>query len=94
MGRTITPTFRVEYLAVRLRDGRRFRQSQAWPTKHAGRPSDDTLAGFVEVHEASTAPGGVNAHLGHELISEARVIRQSSGAVVAAYQAPAFAVAA
>jgi hypothetical protein len=92
MGRTVTPTFRIEGLARRISDGRRFPLYHAWPTKHAGRPTDATLAAYVEVAEAATLAGGVNAHLGAEQITEARVIRQSTGDVVATYRPAAFQV--
>jgi hypothetical protein len=57
----------------------------AWPTKHAGRPSDEALRAYVEGFEASTREGGVNAHLGEEFVLDARVVRQSNGEVVATY---------
>lgn len=87
---SITPTFRIEYVSIRLSDGMRFNQQQAWPTKYAGRPSDENLAKFVKVHEDSTAPGGINAHLGQEQIRSAKVIRQSNDVVVAEFDRPAF----
>lgn len=93
MGRSITPTFRLEGTAVGDADGRRFPILQAWETKYAGRPSDATLAAHVKVAEAATLPGGVNAHLGAERITTARVVRQSTGEVVATFTAPMFAVA-
>ena len=92
MGRSTTPTFRIEGTATRISDGRRFPVHQAWLTKYAGRPTDETLAAHVKVAEASTAPGGVNEHLGAERIGFARVVRQATGEVVATYTAPVFEV--
>ncbi len=64
----------------------------AWNSKHSGRPSDAALAAYVESFEASTRPGGVNAHLGPETVLSAKVIRQATGDVVATYAAPLFTV--
>lgn len=80
MGRSVTPTFRVELHVL----GSVY-TPQAWPTKHAGRPSDATLKAYVEEFEASTRSGGVNAHLGEEFVMDAKVVRQSNGEVVATY---------
>lgn len=91
MGRTTTPTFRLEVLES-TNTGRNYAFQSAWPTRHAGRPTDATLAAHVQVHEASTRPGGVNEHLGASTVTRARVIRQSTGDVVAEYHAPMFAV--
>jgi hypothetical protein len=62
----------------------------AWPTKYADRPSDATLAEYVRGHEAACEPGGVNAHLGPQHVTEARVVRQATGETVASYTAPMF----
>lgn len=83
---SITPTFRVELRVI----GSHWTPA-AWPTKHAGRPSDATLAAYVASLEASTRPGGVNAHLGETVVRTAKVVRQSTGDVVATYEAPLFA---
>jgi hypothetical protein len=80
-----TPTFRVEMKAT----GGAYTPA-AWPTKHLGRPSDSTLAAYVESFEASTREGGVNAHLGAVTVWSAKVIRQSNSQVVASYTGPAF----
>lgn len=90
MGRTTTPTFRVEINDVVLATGNRNVAQMAWDTTRAGRPNDATLAEYVSRYEASTAPGGANDHLGVTVVTTARVIRQSTNEIVAAYTAPAF----
>ena len=80
-----TPTFRVEFTAT----GPGYYTPQAWPTKDLGRPTDFTLASWVNHFEWSTQEGGVNTHLadGAEgiVILTATVIRQSTGEEVATY---------
>ena len=63
-----------------------------WDTKHAGRPSDATLKAHVERFEASCQPGGVNSHIGPLVVWSAKIIRQSTGEVIATYKGPLFAV--
>jgi hypothetical protein len=79
---SVTPTFRIEMSAT---GG--YYTPAAWPTKHMGRPSDATLASYVESFEVSTREGGVNAHLGAVTVHKATVIRQSNGEAVASYKA-------
>lgn len=86
MGTTTTPTYRVEISVF----GPFTWTAQAWATKHYGRPTDATLAAAVADIEASTRPEGVNAHLGETVVSSARVIRQATDEVVAAYRGPSF----
>ena len=96
MGRSITPTFRVEFhdnpfAAVDLG----VRNSFCWNTKSFGRPTAANLAAWREKMNASYAAGGVNEHVsegrGYVIrISAARVVRQSTGAVVAEFTAPMF----
>lgn len=85
MGRTVTPTF-----ALTLRVPGFYMTPSGWDCKRQGRPSDATLAAAVEMFEASTRPGGCNAHLGTTVVSSAKVVRQSTGDVVAEYRAAAF----
>jgi hypothetical protein len=80
MGKSITPTFRVEMKLLGSAP-----VVCSWPTKHVGRPSDTTLAQYVRDFENSTMPGGVNEHLGAEFVDSAVVIRQATGEVVATY---------
>jgi hypothetical protein len=46
------------------------------------------LRAFCERFEASTAPGGVNAHLGQTRILSAALVDQRKAAVLATYGAP------
>jgi len=43
------------------------------------------LKAYVEVFEASTQPDGCNAHIGPTKVLSARIIKQSTGQVVAVY---------
>jgi hypothetical protein len=57
-----------------------------WRTRQAGRPTTANLAAHVEAFEASTEPGGCNAHLGATRVTSARIRRnQLRGVVVASY---------
>jgi len=89
MGRTTTPTFRVEMTTVRLRDGQRFGFQLGWE-KQYGRPTGEALARFVKDFDQATAPGGVNAHLGQEQTTQAKVVRQATQEVVAEFVRPMF----
>lgn len=83
MGRSTTPTYRVEFqIASPARIGW---TPMRWDGKHLGRVSDANLAKMVKVYEDATKPGGVNAHLGETTIAAARVIRQATGDVVATF---------
>ena len=87
MGRTTTPTFRVEI------DGRRM----AWNHKDSGRATDANLERFVIVYAKSHEADGVNEHislsLGHvPYPTTARIVRQATGATVASWTAGAFQV--
>ena len=93
MGRSITPTFAVKVFVKNAETGRDlFYDLMSWPTNHAGRPTDASLAEYVRQFEASTEPGGVNAHLGREFVTSAYVKRQRTGERVATYTAPMFQV--
>jgi hypothetical protein len=66
----------------------------SWRCNQSGRPTDANLARYVEAFEASTRPGGCNAHLGEQYVSSAYVKVNSGydGQVVATYRAPMFRV--
>jgi len=83
MGRSTTPTY-VVHLTV---PGFHYTPA-AWRVKQAGRPTDANLAAYVKAFEASTEPGGVNAHLGPQTVRSAQVVRQATGEQVASYAAP------
>lgn len=85
--RSTTPTYRVETRVVDLATGKRVHYTPAaWDSKQSGRPTDANLATWCTGFEASTQPGGCNAHLGIQLIASAQVVRQATGTVVASYQ--------
>lgn len=89
MGRSVTPTFRVEVTAnVHITD-------MFWSVKQSGKPTAENAEKFRKMLNESFAPGGVNAPKGDEIvphISKVRVIRQSTNAVVAEASAPLFEV--
>lgn len=87
MGHTVTPTYRVELTTTGA-----YWTPQGWDTKRQGRPSDATLAAYVDVLERSTRYPGVNAHLGATTVVAARIIRQRDDETVAIYRRPTFEV--
>ena len=91
MGYSIAPTFRSEMDVVILATGAR----ETWTHgRWDGRATTSRVDQSVEAFEASTLPGGCNEHLGVILVRQMRVIRQSTGAVVATSSAqPMFKVA-
>jgi hypothetical protein len=86
MGRSVTPKYAVEFSGVSS-NGKPVRWTpQGWNSKQAGRPAPHTLAAFVKGYEASTLPGGVNAHLGVTRIAAAQIkLNVLGGIVVASY---------
>jgi hypothetical protein len=57
-----------------------------------GAPTDANLEQHIRAFEASTQPGGANAHLGPTTISRAWIVDQRSGFTVAGYDADMFQV--
>ena len=96
MGRSTTPTFRVEYhdnpfAPVNLGLG----TCMAWDTKGWGRPTAANLEKWRNKMNESFAAGGCNEHVsdarGYVVrISHARIVRQSNRDVVVEYAAPMF----
>lgn len=87
MGKSTTVTYRIEM------DGCTPMQ---WKREH-GRPTDENLAVYVRHYAKSLELGGVNQHVSLALgyvpyPNWAKVIRQSSGKVVAEWKAGAFQV--
>lgn len=85
MGKTITPTYRLEMYE------RGHRSSMAW----RGKPSNKALAKWIHKYIQSLKVGGVNQHLslskGYMPIpNRAHILRQRTGEVVAFWQAPKF----
>jgi hypothetical protein len=62
----------------------------AWRCKQSGRPTEANLTAYIEAFEASTRPGGANAHLGEQRVTSAYIkVNEYNGRTVAKYQAPA-----
>jgi len=92
MGRSVTPTFRAEVKG----SGWNF-DMFGWDCKINGRPSQMTVDHYRRSLNESFQPGGVNFHVSDSRgviahISTVRVIRQSTGEVVAESNAPLFEV--
>jgi hypothetical protein len=86
MGRITTPKYAVEFFEVHTASGPTHWTPMGWNSKQAGRPTPANLAKFIDGYEASTRPGGVNAHIGPTVIGEARIVRNDgSHALVAGY---------
>ena len=56
----------------------------AWNCKTSGRPTDSNLATWVDVMNASFAPGGANSHINLN-ITAAAIIYNGTETVVAEY---------
>lgn len=97
MGRSYTPTYRVEYNDNPFRVA--WNGIEAWDCKRYGRPTAKNLTEWRNRRNASMQKGGVNDHIPAALgyiphISHAKIVRQSTGEVVAEYVMPAFEIAA
>ncbi len=93
MGRTITPTYRLEMEEQRAGSTSPAMTRMAWK----GRPTDANLERYVFAYVDSLKSGGVNVHLSESLgympiPHAARVVRQSTGQVVASWEAAMFQV--
>ena len=97
MGRSCTPTFRVEYRDNTLRHF----QAPHWLTydyKRHGKP-DDAKAEAIRVSlNASFGPGGVNWHVSTARgvvihITRLDIVRQADGEIVGTATAPMFEIA-
>lgn len=53
-----------------------------------GTPNAANLGRYIEGFEASTRAGGPNAHLGTQTVVSARIVRQSTGEVLASFPTP------
>jgi hypothetical protein len=79
MGRVVTPKYSLEVEVAGP-----FRVTPAAWRAEYGRPNCITLAKYVETFEASTRPGGANAHLGPTTVVSARIRRNVPGGAVIA----------
>ena len=64
-----------------------YRYSPAcWNCRRNGRPTAANLIRYIESFEASTRPGGCNAHLGETRVSSAYIrLNEYAGQVVASF---------
>lgn len=91
MGSSYTPTFRIETTGSDMAVC-----PDAWDCKRMGRPSAKNLEAVLVRYLKSCEPGGVNYHLtemlGHlpNMPTTARVVRQSTGEIVAEWTCPMF----
>lgn len=95
MGRTNTPTYRVEMEERRTGSSNPAITRMAWDCRSKGRPTDPNLERYVLAHVDSLKAGGVNVHLSESLgfmpiPHSARIVRQSTGRVVASWEAAMF----
>lgn len=94
MGRSYTPTYRVE---TKENPRTAHISTTCWNVKSYGRPTQANVDKWRDAMNASFQPGGVNDHCnlpGGEVrhVRMARVVRQSSGEVVMTSNAPMFEV--
>lgn len=73
MGRTVTPTYRLDFT---VNDW--YITPQGWDGRRYGRPTNQSLRRWIADFEASTQPGGANAHLGPLTVRSAWVTRQAT----------------
>ena len=97
MGRIVTPTYRVEVVERRTASSNPAVTRMAWDCRSKGRPTDANLERYVLAYADSLKSGGVNVHLSESLgfmpiPHSARIVRQSTGQVVASWQAAMFQV--
>ncbi len=93
MGRTVTPKYRVEMI---MSNGtKEYSNATAWDVtsrgmiKGKGKPTVENLIKEIRAFEASTAPDGVNKHLGLMKVTIAHIVHQKSGAIMAEYSVDA-----
>ena len=94
MGRTITPTYRVEF---KDNVSGHYWNTQAWNGNSDGRATAQNLETWRNRYNKSFQSDGNNFHCSKSVgriihISEARLIRQASGDVVATTKMPMFEV--
>ena len=94
MGKSSTPKYRIE---LRSNDPKRKWDSYAYLVKNYGKPTEANAKRFRNDMNASFQGGGTNYHitegLGYVLhYSDAQIVEQKTGRVVAKYKAPVFEV--
>jgi hypothetical protein len=80
MKRDYLPVYRLEAWEA---PSERFPEGNYWVQAWRGKASEKRLCEKVASYEASTQPGGVNAHVGPRKVCRAQLVRQQTGAVVA-----------
>ena len=89
MGRSTTPTYRLEILG---HTGDFGMTNGAWNVRGrngcpgAGKPSTESLDRYVTSFEESLRPGECNAHLGIFSLTSCQIVHQSTGKVVATWK--------
>lgn len=78
MGRTTTPTYRIEFRP----EGPMALTNMRWP-REAGRPTAENLGKHVRLMLTSFQPGGVNEHVGPVRVTAAWIVHQATGTEVA-----------
>jgi hypothetical protein len=81
MGRITTPTYRLE---ITDHTGEFGMTPMAWRVRDGGKPTTENIDKWVTAFEASLLTH--NKHLGIFSIKSARIVRQSTGDVVAEWQ--------
>jgi hypothetical protein len=89
MGKTRTYTYRLE---LRVISGAYY-TPQGWLVRGSrllgpgkGKPTAGNIDKWVTAFENSMRPGGVNAHLGIDQVTYARIVHQASGQVMAEWR--------
>lgn len=100
MGRSVTPTYRIEYSDNDTpRHGRRpFSKMICWNGKSYGRATLANLERWRSTFNTSFETGGVNQHVSDAAgfilrVGSCRIVHQATNRVVATFTAPAFEVA-
>ena len=88
MGRIVTPKYRVEMYSGQSCYTSAWDVTSRGMIKGKGKPTVANLRRQIEVLEASTGPDGVNKHLGPMKITEAYIVHQKSGEIVAEWSTP------
>lgn len=91
MGRSYTPTYRLEWFDARGKSG------AIWDVLTMGRPSIPNLERYVLAMERSFEAGGANSRLSERLgyvpyANKAQIVRQKTDEIVVEWTAPAFRV--
>ena len=81
MGKTITPTYRLEYTET-TQSGRLESHKIAWKSDLYGRLNMANVVKYLRVYEASTQDGGYNSHIGVRKVLRYSAIRQKDNTPV------------